>query len=74
MATKWSKPPKSLEEALDLLDIDKNKCTYASDRRGAIKYVRGYIKSLQKDSTIKGEQTIAHFTRDVFREDQRSKK
>lgn len=53
MAKKWSKPPKSLEEALDLLDIDKNKCTYASDRRGAIKYVREYIKRLEKDLEVK---------------------
>ena len=50
MAKKWSKPPKTLEQALDLLDIDKNRCTYASDRRGAIKYVREYIERLEKES------------------------
>ena len=53
MAKKWSKPPKSLEEALDLLDIDKNRCSFASDRRGAIKYVREYIKRQQNELVAK---------------------
>lgn len=40
---KWCRPPRSLTEALDVLDIDKNRYSSARDRRGAIKYIRNFI-------------------------------
>ena len=52
---KWMKIDMSLQEALDLLNPDKNRGTYIRDRRGAYKKIEGIIKKLQEDKYIQCE-------------------